>query len=64
MAAKATNLQKTHFNSPRSYVFVVSFSRKSLISNEQKYRAKDSLEYRMFMAENPEYAKNQTLGPS
>jgi len=38
---------------------VVSFSRRSLISNENKYR--QSLEYKMFLAENPGYGKNQTM---
>jgi len=38
---------------------VVSFSRRSLISNENKYR--QSLEYKMFLAENPNYKQNQTM---
>lgn len=41
-----------------SLMCVVSFSRRSLISNEQKYR--QSLEYRMFIAENPDYSKDQS----
>ena len=37
----------------------ISFARRSLVSNESKYR--ESLEYRMFMAENPEVVKNENF---
>jgi len=39
----------------------VSFARRSLVSNENKYR--ESLEYRLFLAENPEFIDKSGMQP-